>query len=301
MDKRIVITGADGLLGKLAIAHFSRQAGCSVVPMRRKTLNFEDEKQMRRAMAKVDDYDVVINCAAMTNVDGCEDDPDKATQINGHAVGLLGEIAAEDGAQVIHISTDYVFDGEKDGPYDEDDETNPISVYGASKLAGEQLLFEAFPDHVVVRVAWLYGPGKQGFPEWVIRQAMDKARLNIVADKSGSPTYAPDLVQALESFVFCEEPYYGVVHFSNSGECSWLEWAQHCVDCAADAGIPIKAKKLGKQKMADLAEMANWKAKRPRNSVFSTAKFTAATGQTPRDWKEAVAEYVTEHLAAELA
>ncbi|MFT5465656.1 MAG: dTDP-4-dehydrorhamnose reductase [Verrucomicrobiales bacterium] len=301
MDKRIVITGADGLLGKLCIKHFQSQQGCEVVQMRRKTINLADEKHIRRAMAKAGDYDVIINCAAMTNVDGCEDDPEAAHQINGDAVGVLGEIAAEDGAQVIHISTDYVFDGEKDGPYTEDDETNPISVYGASKLAGEQLLFESFPDHLVVRVAWLYGPGKQGFPEWVIRQALEKDELSIVSDKSGSPTYAPDLLQALESFVFCEEPYYGVVHFSNSGECSWLEWAQHCIDCAADAGLPIKAKKLGEQSMADLAKLANWKAKRPQNSVFSTEKFTTATGQTPRDWKEAVAEYVTEHLATELA
>ena len=300
MDKRIVITGANGLLGSLCVEHFTAQKGCMVVPLDRKAMNLEKDSSIRRALASCDDFDVLINCAAMTAVDACEENEKLADQINGYAVGMMGDIAAEQGAQVIHISTDYVFDGDKEGPYVEADEPNPVSVYGSSKLTGEEELFSSFPDHLVIRVAWLYGPGRQGFPEWVIRQAMEKPDLKIVADKWGSPTYAPDLVRALESFVFSEEPYGGVLHFCNSGSCSWQEWAQHCIDCAADAGVKLKSKKIGALEMAELAKLANWKATRPRNSVFSTEKFMTATGAKPREWGEAVAEYVTDHLAPAL-
>lgn len=300
MDKTIVVLGAGGMLGSLCVEHFSAQKGCEVIPLARKQCDLAKNSSIRKAFRGLDAFDVVINAAALTNVDGCEDDPKLANQINGHAVGLVGEIAAEEGAQVIHVSTDYVFDGKKDGPYSEEDAPNPVSVYGSSKLLGEEELFESFPDHLVVRTSWLYGPGKAGFPEWVIRQALGKKDVKIVADKVGSATYAPDLVRALEAFVFSEEPFGGVLHFSNTSSCSWREWAQACVDGAIGAGLPIKAKKIGSLKMAQLAKLAGWKAQRPRNSVFSTEKFTSTTGQTPRAWDEALTEYVGERLAPAL-
>lgn len=301
MDKRVVITGADGLLGKLCVKHFSALGGCQVVPLNRQMMDLEKDSKIRKTLNDCGDFDVIINCAAMTAVDACEDDEKKADQINGYAVGMMGDFAAEQGAQVIHISTDYVFDGEKDGPYTEDDEPNPVSVYGSSKLTGEEELFSSFPDHLVIRVSWLYGPGKDGFPAWVIKQAMKNDKVDIVSDKWGSPTYAPDLVDALEAFVFWFEPEGGILHFSNTGSCSWQEWAQACIDEAIKAKLPIKAKKIGAQKMADLAKIANWKAKRPVNSVFSTEKYQTVTGNTPREWQDALAEYVSEHLAPELS
>ncbi len=174
MNRRIVIAGANGMFGRLCAGHFSELAGCEVFPLTRSEMDLSKDRSIRDALNAVGEFDVIINAAAMTDVDACEDEPKLADQINGYAVGLLGQIAADQGAQVIHISTDYVFDGKKKEPYDEDDDPNPVCAYGESKSIGEDELFSSFPDHLAIRVSWLYGPGKVGFPEWIIREAMAK-------------------------------------------------------------------------------------------------------------------------------
>ncbi len=288
------------MLGRLCVDHFSGMTGCEVFALTRKEMDLSKDSSIRRALAQIGDFDVVVNTAAMTDVDGCEDDTKLADQINGYAVGMLGSLAEEQGAQVIHISTDYVFDGKKKEPYLEADEPNPISAYGESKLTGEEELFSTFPDHLAIRVSWLYGPGKSGFPEWVIRQAIAKEDVNVVSDKWGSTTNASEAVGYLESFVLSEEPYGGLLHMANEGTCSWHEWGQHCLDCAADAGVPLKTKKLGKIKMAELAKLAGWKAKRPQRTTLSTERLTKDAGITPRPWKEAVADFIETDLAPRL-
>lgn len=300
MDKRIVITGANGMLGSLCVEHFSAQKGCEVVPLTRKEMNLEKDSAIRRTLDDIELFDTVIHTAAMTDVDGCEDNTKLADQINGYATGMVGHVSADVGAQTIYISTDYVFDGEKEEPYTEEDEVNPISAYGESKQVGEEELFSSFPDHLAVRISWVFGPGKQGFPEWIIRQAMAKDEVKAVSDKFGSPSYAVDVAKHLESFVFSEEPYGGILHLCNTGSCSWQEWGQFCVDCADKAGIPLKSKEVGGMPMEEVAKLAGWKAKRPQYSTLSTDKFEATTGNTPRSWQDAVEEYVETHLAPKL-
>ncbi|MEM1296339.1 MAG: dTDP-4-dehydrorhamnose reductase [Verrucomicrobiota bacterium] len=300
MNKRIVITGAGGMLGRLCADWFTGLQGCDVFAFSRKEMDLSKDSSIRKALNSIGDFDVILNAAAMTDVDGCEDDSKLADQINGYAVGLMGSIAADQGAQVIHISSDYVFDGEKKEAYVERDEPNPISAYGESKHIGEEELFSSFPDHLAVRVSWLYGPGKAGFPEWVIRQAMAKEEVNVVSDKWGTTTSASEAVGYLESFVLSEEPYGGVLHMANTGTCSWNEWGQHCLDCAAEAGIPLKTKQLGEIKMDDLAKLANWKAKRPRRTSLATDQLTKDAGITPAPWQEAVAKFIEADLAPKI-
>ncbi len=297
MNRRIVIVGANGMFGRLCADHFGGMTGCEVFPLTRKEMDLSKDSSIRNALSAIEGFDIIINAAAMTDVDACEENPKLADQINGYAVGLLGQIAENEGAQVIHISSDYVFDGRKKEPYTEEDEPNPICAYGESKRIGEEELFSSFPDHLAIRVSWLYGPDKAGFPEWIIRQAMAKKGAKAVSDKWGTTTNGPEAVTYLESFVLSEEPYGGILHLANQGTCSWHEWGQHCLDCAADAGIPLKTRKLGKAKMS---EITPWKAKRPPRTSLALEKLEKDAGITPRPWKDAVAEFVERDLAPKI-
>jgi len=288
------------MLGSLCVEHFQKQKGCEVIPLTRAEMNLEKDSAIRRRLDEIDFFDTVIHTAAMTNVDGCEDNTKLADQINGYATGMIGHVSADKGAQTIYISTDYVFDGEKQEPYTEEDEPNPVSAYGESKHVGEEEMFSSFPDHLAIRISWVFGPGKQGFPEWIVRQALAKDEVNAVSDKWGSPSYAVDVAKHLESFVFSAEPYGGILHLANTGSCSWQEWGQYCVTCAIEEGLPLKTDTVGGIPMEELAKLAKWKAKRPQYSTLATDKFTETTGNAPRSWKESVAEYVKEHLAPKL-
>ncbi len=301
MEKHLVIAGAGGMLGRLCTAHFSGRDGFRVTPLTRAEMDLEDSDAIRRALDAAGPFDALVNCAAWTEVDRCEDDPAKANQINGHAVGVMGEAAAAQNARVIHIGTDYVFDGEKPGPYVESDPTGPISTYGSSKLLGETELLRTSPDHTVIRVSWLFGPGKQGFPEWVIRQAMAKEGVKVVGDKWGSPTYAPDTVRQIEALLAAAPASSsGIFHLSNRGTCSWQAWGQACLDAAAEAGLPLQTRTLGAITMDELASLAGWKARRPRHSTLDPSKLVAATGIEVSTWDDAVRRFVRDHLAETL-
>ncbi len=248
------------------------------------------------------EFDVLINAAAFTNVDLAEAEPERAFAINAEAPNLLAEICSRKKAKLIHVSTDYVFDGTKRQPYSEEDVAKPISVYGESKRAGEENVL-AVEDrstsakvpvrlgptadrHLVVRVSWVFGPDRPSFIDAMIKRAREEENITAVADKFSTPTYTSDITEMLPRFF--EGPG-GILHFANSGECSWQEYAQHAVDRCRASGIPLKAKTVGALKLAD---MKDWVARRPVYSVLSTAKYAKLTGVSPRSWRDAVSDYI---------
>jgi dTDP-4-dehydrorhamnose reductase len=176
---------------------------------------------------------VIVNCAAYTNVDGCETNEETATAVNGLGPGYLAEAARKAGATLVHLSTDYVFDGRQREPYTEEDATNPLSAYGRSKLKGEQVILESgLEQYFIIRTSWLYGPGGKNFVETIIRLAKEREELRIVADQVGSPTFTADLTRAIFSLLALDTPHpsrltpHGIYHFADEGQCSWYEFGK---------------------------------------------------------------------------
>ena len=285
---KIVIIGSGGRLGA-ALTRECRDK-FDVVGFNHAQLDLTNFEQVREKVTALD-FDVLINCAAFTNVDLCETQREQAFQINAEAPRVLAEICREKKAKLIHFSTDYVFDGEKREPYTEDDVAKPISVYGESKREGEKLVLQTQDRHLVVRVSWVFGPDRPSFVDGVIKRARENEHVEAIADKFSTPTYTRDIAQVLPQFF--ENDVSGLLHFANAGECSWQEYAQFSLDCCRSLGIPLKAKTVGALKLSD---MKNWIARRPVYSVLSTTKYIAITGSTPRGWRDAVGDYVREFV-----
>jgi dTDP-4-dehydrorhamnose reductase len=285
MSNRIVIVGSGGRLGCALVRRYRDEH--DVVAFDHAQLNLADERQIRSKIETLD-FDILINTAAFTNVDLCETHPDEAFRINAHAPRLLAEICAQKKAKMIHISTDYVFDGAKREPYVETDHAEPISVYGESKRMGEENVLAAEDRHLVVRVSWVFGPDRPSFIDNVIQRARENEHVDAIADKFSSPTYAHDIAEMLPHF-FDVDVSGGILHFTNPGSCSWQEYAQHALDCCREEGIPLKATTIAPLKLAD---MKNFVARRPVYTVLATAKYAELTGQTPRTWREAVVDYI---------
>jgi dTDP-4-dehydrorhamnose reductase len=188
--------------------------------------------------------DVLINCAAYTAVDKAEDDRDNAFKINEYAVGLLGEMAHQSGARMIHVSTDYVFDGKSCLPYTEEMPVNPSSVYGQSKQAGDALLMQVCPQAAIVRTSWLYSSFGNNFVKTMRRLAAEREQLTVIFDQTGTPTYAADLAVALLTMASSSDFVPGVYHFSNEGVCSWYDFAIKIIGLSGLSCkvIPIESK-----------------------------------------------------------
>jgi len=283
---KIVILGTGGRLGA-ALMHEYREKH-DLAAFNRAQLDLANLDEVRGKLGAMN-FDVLINAAAFTNVDACENERDRAFLINAEAPGVLAEICSEKDAKLIHFSTDYVFDGQKRAPYTEEDPANPISAYGESKLAGEKSVLAAGDGHLVVRVSWVFGPDRPSFVDAMIKRAQQEEKIDAIADKFSTPTYTHDIANMLPQF-FDRGVAGGILHFANAGKCSWQEYAQWALDCCYDAGIPLNGKTVGALKMS---EMTNWLARRPVYSVLSTAKYAELTGTTSRAWREAVADYIT--------
>lgn len=242
--------------------------------------------------------DVIVNCAAFTDVDGCEAEENPATRVNGTGPGNLARSAKALGAVLIHISTDYVFDGSKQTPYMEDDVPCPQSAYGRSKLAGEKAILESgLEKFFIVRTSWLYGPGGKNFVETILRLAKEREELRIVADQIGTPTYTHDLAHALFSLsrvtnqsspVSAHSPY-GIYHFSNEGLCSWHEFAEEIVKVGRELQMPLKAKRILPIPTSDFP----LPAQRPAYSVFDKRKYLEVTGASIPEWQDSLRKYFT--------
>ncbi len=290
MKRKIVIIGAGGRLGMALQRIYSSEH--AVVGFSHAELDLAATDQLRVTLGALD-FDVLINSAAQTNVDRCETHPDEAFQLNSEAPRVMAEICSSKHARLIHVSTDYVFDGDKTGPYTEGDPANPISVYGASKLAGEKNVLATDSRNAVARVSWVFGPDRPSFIDWAISEAREKDVVNAVADKFSTPTYTLDLANMLRPLFESDAATSGIIHLTGDGGCSWQEYAQWAVDCCVQAGIPLKARKVG---AISLADMKNFVARRPVHTVLATDKYQRLTGDKPRHWRDAVAEYVRDYV-----
>jgi len=285
----IAIIGTNGRLGA-ALARESARI-FRITAFGRNQLDLGKLEQIRPILSNTE-FDLLINCAALTNVDYCESHREEALLINAKGPRLLAEICDEKSAKMVHISTDYVFDGRQDTPYIEDCLPAPLSVYAESKLAGEEEVLAVSPKNLVVRLSWVFGPDKPSFIDQIIQRARENETVTAVADKFSSPTYTIDAANWLR--LAWENDAQGILHLANNGGCSWQEWAQYALDVCRNFGIPLKAERVG---AVSLTDMKNFVAQRPVHTVLSTAKFTALTGFQPRHWREAVAEYISAHVS----
>jgi dTDP-4-dehydrorhamnose reductase len=292
---KIVIVGSGGRLGAALVREY--QGKFDVAGFNHAQLDLANVGEIHHNIDELE-FDVMINAAAMTNVDLCEQEIERAFAINAEAPQLLARICRDKNAKMIHFSTDYVFDGEKREPYTESDVAKPISVYGESKRTGEKLVLQTRDRHLVVRVSWVFGPDRPSFVDTMIKRGREEEQINAIADKWSAPTYTSDIAEMLRSFFGVDAPG-GILHLANSGQCSWQEYAQHAIDCCHRLNILLKAKTVGALKLADMTHLrqgsggqANWVARRPVYSVLSTAKYAELAGLTPRSWRDAVADYI---------
>ena len=283
---KIVIIGAGGRLGAALRREYREKY--DIIGFNHAQLDLANLDDVRGNLGAMT-FDVLINAAAFTNVDACETERERAFLINAEAPGVLAEICNAKDAKLIHFSTDYVFDGKKRAPYTEEDQANPISLYGESKLAGEKNVLATENRHLVVRVSWVFGPDRPSFIDAMIKRAQQDEKIDAIADKFSTPTYTHDIAHMLPQF-FDRGDAGGILHFANAGKCSWQEYAQWSLDCCRDAGIPLKATTVG---ALTLKDMSSWVARRPVYSVLSTAKYAELTGTAPRAWRDAVNDYIT--------
>jgi dTDP-4-dehydrorhamnose reductase len=270
---KILVTGARGLLGTEVVAD-ARARGHEVIALGREALDVTDAAACRRAM-EAPRPDAVIHCAAYTAVDRAESEPELARALNRDATRNVAEAAAAQGATMVHVSTDYVFDGRKRTPYLPSDEPAPISVYGRTKLEGEISAREAAPGALVVRTSWLFGAGG-GFVSAMLRRAAAGERLRVVDDQCSRPTWAPDAARATVDLL--ESGAQGTWHVAGGGECTRLELMR---DALRARGLRVEVEPIS---------TANFgaPAPRPAYSVLDLTATEARLGRRMRDWREAL-------------
>ncbi|NEM91329.1 dTDP-4-dehydrorhamnose reductase [Galbitalea soli] len=274
---RILITGAAGMLGQDLQKAL---AGHEVTPLSRAELDVTDAAAVDAAVAG---HDVVVNAAAYTRVDDAESHQAEALAINGTAAGLLAEASARHGARLIQLSTDYVFDGTATAPYPEDAATGPISVYGSSKLAGEQLALAAHPDGTwVLRTAWLYGAGGPNFVAAILGQAAKRETFGVVTDSQGQPTWTVDVARQIRE-VIERRPEPGIYHSTNSGVASRYEFARRILELVGLDPDRVEPTLTGP---------SDRPAARPAYSVLGHDRWVAAGIEPLRPWDEALSEYL---------
>jgi dTDP-4-dehydrorhamnose reductase len=228
---RLLITGAAGMLGQ-DVAVAATTAGIETIALGRPELDITDDAAVGEAVARARP-DLVVNCAAWTDVDGAESHEPAALAANGAGAGGVARVAAEAGAWTIHVSSDYVFDGTKREPYVESDPPNPASAYARSKLEGERAVARAAPHaHTVVRSSWLFGAGGPCFPATILRLAAERDELAVVDDQIGCPTFTGHLATALIEIAASDPRPAGTIHVAGGGSCSWYEFARRIVELA---------------------------------------------------------------------
>ncbi len=274
---KILITGSNGMLGHDLINALKERH--DLIPTTSKTLDITD-KQQTIDYIRDNKPDIVINSAAYTDVDGCEENEDLAYSVNGEGVRNLALACREIGCPLVHISTDYVFDGSATEPIREDGEIGPISVYGKSKLEGEEAIQEILDKYFIIRTAWLYGTNGRNFPRTMLELAESHPEITVVYDEVGTPTYTPDLAEGISRLI--ETDYYGIYHLTNSGSCSWCEFARYIFEIAGKdvKVIPVTASEFARP------------APRPNYSVLDNSNWIEKGFKPLRNYKDAIKEYI---------
>ena len=323
--KRLALIGSNGMLARKVRELAPNDYAVSNYDL--PEFDLTDRAQVLAEMTRLQPA-VIVNCAAFTNVDGCESQEELATRVNGVGPGFLAEAAQAVGAILVHISTDYVFSGDKGSPYTESDPTGPLSAYGRSKLAGEAaIVTSGLSRYFILRTSWLYGPGGKNFVETMLRLAAERDELRVVADQIGSPTYTGDLAAAIYNLLEAvtrnallvtgadSEPpvtrhaspilshpspvtdfaspvkdLFGLYHFSNLGECSWHDFAVAIISQARQQGELLLAERVVPIATSDYP----LPAPRPAYSVFAKKKYLQRTGATIPRWQESLNLYLHE-------
>jgi dTDP-4-dehydrorhamnose reductase len=279
---KVLVFGKDGQVGRAL-----SRALPGALALGRAEADFERPETLAAAIVQ-HAPDVVVNAAAYTNVDEAEDDRTRAWAINADAVGVMGETARTVGAMVVHYSTDYVFDGRATGAQDETAPTGPLNVYGASKLAGEEALRRSGADHVILRTSWVYGPTGRNFALTILRLALERTTLDVVADQYGAPTSA-DLIAAVTARIIAT-PRPGLFHLAASGRTSWHGFAVALVEAALSGGARLA---LDPKAITPIPASA-WAARpaRPANSSLDTSKIREAYDLELPAWQDGIGQLI---------
>jgi dTDP-4-dehydrorhamnose reductase len=277
---KVVVTGAAGQLGQDVMQELERK-NHQAFGADRQQLDITKEKEVLAFISEVKP-DVILHCAAYTNVDAAEENEDAAYQVNAAGTEYLAKAAKLNGTKMMYISTDYVFDGTAIEPYEVDEPTKPLGAYGRTKLAGEQLLQKHLEEFFIVRTAWVFGIYGNNFVKTMIRLGKERGEVGVVHDQVGSPTYTVDLAQFMVELM--ETDKYGIYHATNSGICSWYEFA---VEIFKQAGMNVTVNPL-------TSDQFPRPAARPKYSVLSKKRIEQQGLKPLRDWKEALAAYLAE-------
>lgn len=276
---KVLVLGAGGMLGKDLVPILSVKG--QVWARDIDDFDITDPKRVQREVEALQPQ-VLVNAAAYTDVDGCESRKELAFAVNAEGARNVARACAAIGGRMIHLSTDYVFDGSSRIPYGEENLPNPRNVYGSSKLQGERYIQEILENHLIIRTEWLYGRHGKNFVDTIVRHAGQQKELRVVDDQRGSPTFTRDLSFALERLIGIEAR--GILHVTNSGSCTWFEFARQIL---REKGydhvqvIPISSEELSRP------------ARRPASSVMDCQRYEKLTGRKMRPWKEAIKEYLS--------
>ncbi|MCT7949176.1 dTDP-4-dehydrorhamnose reductase [Ancylothrix sp. C2] len=279
---KILITGTNGQLGQELHHHLSEKT-YNITGLSRDKLDLANPDNIRQVLQEIKP-DVIINAGAYTAVDKAESEPELADAINGKAAGILAEEAKKINSRLIHVSTDYVFDGTASQPYLETDETNPLGVYGKSKLAGEKAIEEVGGEYLILRTAWVYGVGGKGnFVKTMLRLGGDREEIRVVCDQIGSPTWTGDLAEAIGRLIELKWDS-GIYHYTNSGVASWYDFAVAIFEEAKQRNFPLKVARVVPITTSEYPTPA----RRPAFSVLSSKKISAVLGSHPPHWRQSL-------------
>ncbi|WP_230931975.1 dTDP-4-dehydrorhamnose reductase [Priestia sp. TSO9] len=278
MSQKVLITGANGQLGKELVELFTEK-GFEVYGFGRDRMDITNQAQVQEMISTLKP-NIVLHSAAHTQVDLAESEPDQAFLINAYGTRNVAVAAEAVGAKLVYVSTDYVFDGTTDEPYNEFSPTSPLGVYGKSKLAGEQFVRDLHSKFFIVRTSWVYGKHGANFVKTMLKLGEERKELSVVADQIGCPTYTLDLAHAILELVGTQK--YGVYHISNSGSCSWYEFAKEIFKVS---NMEVQVKPCT---TADFPRPAA----RPANSVFEHMSIKLNNFTSIRHWREALSSFL---------
>ena len=293
MSGPLLVFGAAGQVGQELLA-IANARGLGATGVTRAEADIRDTASVTAMIARHNPR-LVVNAAAYTAVDKAESEPDLANAVNREAAGTIAAAAAAHGTPVLHLSTDYVFDGSKQGPYDEDDLIAPLGVYGRTKAAGEAAVRNAAPRHIILRTAWVYGAYRANFLKTMLKLAAERDRLRVVADQHGCPTATADIAEAIlavDRALKADRSVAGTFHFAGTGSASWREFAE--------AIVTAQAAYTGKRPPVDAITTLDYPtpARRPANSELNSDRFAQRFGYRAEQWRTRTVAVVAELLAA---
>ena len=294
---KILITGSSGMLGQALCAKLTARhevIGIDINDIRHTAYDIRafyklDITDRNLIIQKIEEVapDIIIHCAAYTDVDGCELNPEKAQELNVAATATIAEGCKLTSSYTIYISTDFVFDGKKKSPYTEKDKPNPINIYGKTKLEGENAVKDMLDKYLIIRTSWLFGKGGKNFVDIILNRAKKEKELKVVNDQIGCPTYAIDLAEAIALVISNQLSVIRgrLLNITNSGSCSWYEFTKEIIDLASISGVDI---------MPISSEELSRPARRPKMSVLDNTQFCEISSRYLPPWRDALKRYLEE-------